>query len=218
MVARYRYDAWGKVVSILDADGVDISTSAAHIANINPFRYRGYYYDRETGLYYLQSRYYDPETGRFVNADESYALAGHYPNSHINLFSYCNNDCANESDFYGYGIMDYIHAIGIQLCLTVDGVNFGVEFLWSTKSWKLFVFVFSGLSTSRGLKSKKGASGATSLLKKGLGSIIKKPAKTPSAILKLFKRFSISVSVMAVIGSKKQKFPSSYCGAFTGFR
>ena len=40
-----------------------------NIANVNPYRYRGYYYDIETGLYYLQSRYYDPETGRFINAD-----------------------------------------------------------------------------------------------------------------------------------------------------
>ncbi|MGI6264197.1 MAG: RHS repeat-associated core domain-containing protein [Acutalibacteraceae bacterium] len=44
-------------------------TSPTHIANVNPFRYRGYYYDTESGFYYLQSRYYDPTTGRFINAD-----------------------------------------------------------------------------------------------------------------------------------------------------
>jgi len=66
--ASYEYDAWGKVLSVKDKNGNEI-TDPNHIANINPIRYRGYYYDRETGLYYLQSRYYDPETGRFINAD-----------------------------------------------------------------------------------------------------------------------------------------------------
>ena len=58
VVATYTYDSWGNV---LTATGI--------MANINPFRYRGYYYDTETGLYYLQSRYYDAEVGRFLNAD-----------------------------------------------------------------------------------------------------------------------------------------------------
>ncbi len=68
-IARYTYDAWGKVLTVKDANG-NIITSTAHIANINPFRYRSYYYDAETKLYYLQSRYYNPEVGRFINADE----------------------------------------------------------------------------------------------------------------------------------------------------
>ena len=59
-VARYTYDAWGKVLTVKDANGNNI-TSTTHIANINPFRYRSYYYDKETKLYYLQSRYYDPQ-------------------------------------------------------------------------------------------------------------------------------------------------------------
>lgn len=62
LVATYTYDAWGKCVNVRNADGYTIGTD-------NPFRYRGYYYDNETGLYYLNSRYYDAETGRFINAD-----------------------------------------------------------------------------------------------------------------------------------------------------
>ena len=62
-VARYSYDAWGVPTVTLD-------TSDCQIATINPFRYRGYYYDKEIGLYYLQSRYYDADIGRFINADE----------------------------------------------------------------------------------------------------------------------------------------------------
>ena len=57
VVATYTYDAWGKV------------TSSGSIAQINPIRYRGYYYDTDTGFYYLQSRYYDPAVKRFINAD-----------------------------------------------------------------------------------------------------------------------------------------------------
>ena len=58
LVARYIYDTWGNTLSVTDANGKAI-TDANHIANINPIRYRGYYYDAETGLYYLQSRYYE---------------------------------------------------------------------------------------------------------------------------------------------------------------
>ena len=61
-IVSYTYDPWGKVLSV---DGSEAST----IGQLNPIRYRGYYYDTETGFYYLQSRYYDPITRRFLNAD-----------------------------------------------------------------------------------------------------------------------------------------------------
>ncbi len=67
VVVQYVYDAWGNH-AVLDANGNDI-TSATHIGNLNPFRYRGYYYDTETELYYLQTRYYDPELCRFMTID-----------------------------------------------------------------------------------------------------------------------------------------------------
>ena len=70
-VVKYVYDAWGKAEKIQGGNGLDIGSDATHIGNINPIRYRGYYYDVETELYYLQSRYYDPETCRFINADEA---------------------------------------------------------------------------------------------------------------------------------------------------
>ena len=69
VVARYEYDSWGNIIAITDGNGNDISTNVGHIANINPFRYRSYYYDKETNLYYLNSRYYNPVWGRFINAD-----------------------------------------------------------------------------------------------------------------------------------------------------
>ena len=58
--AEYQYDAWGNQTITVNVDG---------IGTLNPFRYRGYYYDTETGLYYLKNRYYDSQIGRFINAD-----------------------------------------------------------------------------------------------------------------------------------------------------
>ena len=77
-VATYEYDAWGNILS-----------SSGRLAEINPLRYRGYYYDSETGFYYLQSRYYDPVNRRFINAD-SYASTGQGFIG-TNMFAYCNN-------------------------------------------------------------------------------------------------------------------------------
>ena len=77
VVAQYTYDAWGNV------------SSSGRLAEINPLRYRGYYYDSETGFYYLQSRYYDPVNRRFINAD-SYASTGQGFIG-TNMFAYCNN-------------------------------------------------------------------------------------------------------------------------------
>ena len=94
-VAQYRYDPWGKPTKTADGSGQTINSTSRHIANINPFRYRSYMFDRETGLYYLQSRYYDPETMRFVNADapESLSLLASTGNpTATNLFSYCVNN------------------------------------------------------------------------------------------------------------------------------
>ena len=99
-LARYTYDAWGKLLSVTDKNGNAI-TSAEHIAHINPYRYRGYYYDREIGMYYLQSRYYSPIVGRFVNSDESLIfIANHCENK--NLFSYCESDPINKIDQFGF--------------------------------------------------------------------------------------------------------------------
>lgn len=91
LVAKYTYDSWGKLLSITNASGTDI-TSTDGIWTQNSIRYRGYVYDNETKLYYLQSRYYDPETCRFINADD-YSILSASPTALYdkNLFAYC--DC-----------------------------------------------------------------------------------------------------------------------------
>ena len=79
-----------------DRTCTDVSSNASHIGNINPIRYRSYYYDTETGFYYLNSRYYDPETCRYINAD-GYVSTGQgiFGN---NMFAYCGNNPVNRSD------------------------------------------------------------------------------------------------------------------------
>ena len=89
VAARYTYDHQGALASVKDNSGTVI-TSADHIANLNPLRYRGYVYDTDSGLYYLQSRYYDPDTGRFINADV-YCDTGNSVLS-TNMFAYCENN------------------------------------------------------------------------------------------------------------------------------
>ena len=86
----YTYNSWGKVLSIAGPNGTPSLTDHTNPANINPFRYRGYYYDAENQLYWLQSRFYDPNTGRFLNAD-GYVSTGQGLLS-TNMFLYCLND------------------------------------------------------------------------------------------------------------------------------
>ena len=89
LVVKYLYDPWGKLMRVTDQNGNTI-TDAESVALRNPFRYRGYYYDTDTGWYYLNSRYNDPETGRFINAD-GYASTGQGMIG-CNMFAYCNNN------------------------------------------------------------------------------------------------------------------------------
>ena len=98
-MAKYAYDPYGQVLSVTNATGTAISPTAAHVANYNPFRYRGYYYDTESGFYYLQSRYYDPEICRFINADKYAGTGLGFIGS--NMFAYCNNSPSTMSDTTG---------------------------------------------------------------------------------------------------------------------
>ena len=95
LAASYNYGAWGNY-SVHDKDGKK-NTSASFIGHINPLRYRGYYYDAETGFYYLQSRYYDPAICRFINAD-TFATTDANGFLSANMFAYCENNPINNSD------------------------------------------------------------------------------------------------------------------------
>ena len=99
-IAGYEYDEWGK--PILAYAGDESDATQVKIANANPILYRGYYYDYETGYYYLQSRYYDPSICRFINADSA-EMAYQFINSPIFsiLYCYCDNDPINNIDLEG---------------------------------------------------------------------------------------------------------------------
>ena len=83
-IGTYIYDAWGNVISTATSSATTLESLI--LTEINPFRYRGYYYDRETGWYYVGSRYYDPEIGRWINADNRISGVGG------NILGY--NNCA----------------------------------------------------------------------------------------------------------------------------
>ena len=88
-VVTYTYDPWGNILSVT-------GTLADTLGELNPLRYRGYVYDTETGLYYLQSRYYNPEWGRFINADALISTGQGFIGN--NMFAYCNNSAINKID------------------------------------------------------------------------------------------------------------------------
>ena len=97
--ATYTYDAWGNILS-----------QSGSMASTNPLRYRGYYYDSETGFYYLQSRYYDPATRRFINADV-YSSTDSSDAVSCNMFAYCNNNPVIASDENGDFFFTIIGAV-----------------------------------------------------------------------------------------------------------
>ena len=99
VVVKYTYDSWGKVVAVTGelADTVGVQ---------NPFRYKGYYYDNETGMYYLKSRYYDAEIKRFICADGYFSTG--VGKHDCNMFLYCNNNPIMNVDVNGYSFISFV--------------------------------------------------------------------------------------------------------------
>ena len=98
IVCKYKYDSWGNILSITDSNDNNI-TDTTHIAYINPYRYRSYYYDCETNLYYLNTRYYNPVWGRFINADGT--VGANKDILSYNLYAYCSNNPITNTDSEG---------------------------------------------------------------------------------------------------------------------
>ncbi|MDD6212329.1 MAG: hypothetical protein PUB22_04200, partial [Clostridiales bacterium] len=116
-LVTYIYNAWGKPISIQD-------TSPNQIGSINPIRYRGYYYDSETGLYYVSSRYYDPEIGRFISPDTIDVLtATPMGLTDKNLYAYCDNnpvvrvDCGGDFWETTFDVISLGASI-VEVCVT----------------------------------------------------------------------------------------------------
>ena len=128
--ATYTYDAWGNILS-----------QSGSMAGVNPLRYRGYYYDSETGFYYLQSRYYDPANHRFINADApEYSTMSAYGLNNSNLFAYCQNNPIAYGDENGewlnFLIGAVVGAVVNAVSTIVDAVQEGgLSALGDGKTW-----------------------------------------------------------------------------------
>ena len=111
-MVKYAYNEWGKLLSVT-------GSMAAAVGRINPIRYRGYYYDGETGYYYLQSRYYNPDICRFINADEPDTVSAVIDKeANANLFAYCKNSPVSYVDaggqWYSYNVVHVIRYLRLR--------------------------------------------------------------------------------------------------------
>ena len=154
----------------------DISIINRFIAIKNPFRYRSYYYDFETNLYYLNSRYYDPETGRFINADDIGTIElSQITLNGLNLYAYCLNNPVNEVDRNGYLIGWLIFTIIASAIIggiskTVKAVQNGAT------TGQAIASFFSGAFTSAILVTSLILGVVTGLATAGIGFAIQAPA------------------------------------------
>ena len=139
--ASYVYDAWGNIKSV---------SGDTTLRELNPFRYRGYVYDSESGLYYLQSRYYDPFTGRFINADVYCDTATGSPLS-ANMFAYCENNAIMKYDVTGKDAWwiqspSSVHGKGHTSLLIQESAGHWWYFYWGPQSIQL---LFLGTTTQK---------------------------------------------------------------------
>ena len=113
-IISYTYDVFGNCTETYHSTTTAENTNYLKVNVLNPFGYRGYCYDADMGLYYLQSRYYDPNTGRFINADDTYYLNATGTVLGCNLFAYCENDPINKIDPKG--------TIALSTCVIIGAV------------------------------------------------------------------------------------------------
>ena len=116
-IGSYKYDAWGVCTASVESTASTLEKKV--VRTLNPFRYRGYYYDTETGFYYLQSRYYNPQWGRFLNADGYINANGDLIG--YNMYAYCSNNPVMYTDPTGESITLTCIIVGAVLGAIVGG-------------------------------------------------------------------------------------------------
>ena len=208
--ATYLYNAWGKLI---DCSG--------WLATTNPIRYRGYYYDNETGFYYLQSRYYDPAIGRFINADSIASTGQGYLG--YNMFAYCNNNPCCYSDASGKAFV----GLGAQFDVSVGAYECGVEAIvyWDETVCDggdpvVAIYVYEGASISIGdiLKSSeyiKVVGKLTAAMLANAGQDYE-TAELVALQASLYDT-NVSASVVAIWGYDDFRTSNDYEGKFTSY-
>ncbi len=192
VVARYTYDAWGKCE-------ISVHSTDASIAEINPYRYRGYYFDTETGFYYLRSRYYDPNVGRFLSSDTIESIVATYDVLEVNLYSYCENNSVNNFDSNGAiswsKILSVFNRLGEKAKSILEQLIDGASRLLGVKAnlrWK-------DIS-----KIAKDVKRSPHRVKQCFNWIADKVDKLKTKVGKIFKALSYILFVTSIIESLKQ--------------
>jgi len=168
-VATYEYDSWGNILAIKDGSGNSVANNLNHIANINPFRYRSYYYDAETELYYLNSRYYSPMIGRFISVDLGVSNIGLLDG--YNLYAYSFNNPINFQDEDG-SWPKWVKKVAIGVA--VIGVCAAITFATGGSTAPILHYV-----ASQALKYSIGGA-VTGLVIGGISGAAKNKSKTKS--------------------------------------
>ena len=157
VVAKYEYDAWGNH-KVFNPNGTE-NTSTSFIGNINPIRYRGYYYDVESGLYYLQTRYYDPTIGQFISLDSPRYLDPE-DISGLDLYAYANyNPIKNKHIVVANKWKESSDTI-----TWLDLSLLGVGFSWIENGFSIFAGAVDGYRKIKGLNEFAGLETASNWL------------------------------------------------------
>ena len=125
-VVQYTYDAWGRILSVTGSRANDLGV-------INPFRYRGYMYDEETGLYFLTTRYYNPEWGRFLTFDTTLGANGDIHS--YNLYAYCSWNPISFKDATGQvleAVVPLVAVAAVDIVLVFGAVAIGAMLIWAS--------------------------------------------------------------------------------------
>ena len=217
--AEYSYDAWGKCT---------IKSNVSNIATINSFRYRGYYFDSEIGLYYLNARYYDPEIGRFISPDSTEYLSPESMGG-LNLYVYCGNNPVMYSDQSGCfpvlaTILGIIAAAG--LATVIGGVIVGSNIITAIGLTMVAIpaFIAGGIALVGGIAGGATLAAITGgvTIVAGAGTALFASAEYQQAITgnnwikssgmsdELYYSLMLTIATIATLGTFASSFASSF--------